>query len=477
MAAAYTVVAWIVIEVADLLTETFNAPDWVLQVFIILLVLGLPISIVLAWAFDLTQTGVTATEWPSDTKEKATPDNDFVVNESSLAVIPLDYYGESKDRYLADGITEDLTTLLSRTPGLFVIARNSSSRYGGGNVSVRKVGEELGVRYVVEGSVRRLSQHLRLNVQLIEAATEKHIWAQRFDFSEDDLIKKEEDICHRIATQLVSSLEKAESSRAQLLPLRSQDSWLLTQRAIHKWWSGPDSSSVREAFSLVGSALERDPDYPYALAFYGFLCSISQLIGIETDIENPVKAGMESLQKALRLSPDDPFVLFYWGVVLGFTGDRKGAISTLQRAKEGNPNDPHILADLGFFLTQVGRNEEGLEMIQQAFRLSPFEPRNYVWHLYLGSERGMRDPEAALDQYEKSLAGFSRYTPALLGKIITLGLLRRDAEAQETCAFLRESHPHIGLEDLKRMLRTSTQSDDELATYFSILEKHFEKAD
>lgn len=474
--AAYIVVGWVVIEVAALLTEAFQAPEWALQVFIVLIVLGLPLSLVLAWAFDLTHDGITVSHWQDADSPAPRKKNDAPLAESSLAVIPLEYYGESEKGFLSEGVTDDLITLLSRTPGLFVIARNSSSRYRGGDVSAKEIGEELGVRYVVEGSIRHLGGQLRVNVQLVEAASEKHIWAQRFDFPEAELMMHEEDICHRIATQLVSSLEKAESSRAELLPLRRQDSWLLTQRAIHMWWSGPENSSVEEALGLVRRALEKDPDYPYALAFLGFLCVISQVLGIQIDVENPVESGVESLQKAVRRAPDDPFVLFYWGVIQGFAGNRKNAISTLVRAKEGNPNDPHILADLGFFLTQEGQREEGIRMIERAFRLSPYEPRSYVWHLYLAIELNQRDPEAAIQEYDKSLAGFNRYTPALLGKMIILAVLGREEEAQLTCNFLRLSHPDISLEDLRRLLRTSTHEENELTVYLPILERLYEKA-
>ena len=470
--AAYLVAAWVIIEIASVLTDTYNAPDWVLQGFIALLALGLPLSIVLAWAFDLTPDGIVHTD-DVDQEEATATTAAKPVHDSSVAVLPLDYYGDGDKEYISEGITEDLTTLLSRTPGLFVIARNSSSRYRGGGVSIRKVGEELSVRYVVEGSVRRMGDHLRINIQLIEASTENHIWAQRFHFAESDLFMNEEDICHRVATQLVSSLEKAESDRASVMPLGKQDSWLLTQQAIHVWWSGPDHGTVNQAFELINEALEKDPEYAYALAFYGFLCVMSVLIGIKIDVEQPMELGMQSIQAALKKAPDDPFVLYYWGVILGYTGNRQNAISALDRAKQANPNNPHIRADLGFFISHEGRFEEGVKLIKSAFLLSPYEPRSYVWHLFLGSVLGTTDPEAALAEYEESLALFSRYTPSLVGKIICLGILGRDEEASSASKQLQEFHPQTSLDDLKQLVNMSTDNEETRAVCSAMLERYF----
>jgi len=468
---AYAVVAWLVIEVADLLTETYNAPDWILQVFIALIALGLPVSMVLAWAFEITPGGIVYDKGADEPHEPEKPKK--LIHDSSIAVIPLDYYGESEKEYIAEGITEDLTTLLSRTPGLFVIARNSSSRYRGGDTSIRKVGEELGVRYVAEGSVRRVGEQLRINVQLIEASTENHLWAQRFDFAESDLFEIERDICQRVAAQLVSSLEKAESDRSSIMPAGTQTSWLLTQRAIHVWWSGPDEETVGEAFKLITEALEQDPEYAYALAFYGFLCIISLLMGISSDAEEMKNKGMQAIQAALKTAPNDPFVLFYWGVIQGFTGNMERAINTLERARQGNPNDPHIQADLSFFLSQMGREEEGAKLLENAFLLSPYEPRSYVWHFYKASALGLSNMEAALLELEKSISLFNRYIPSLTLKIIYYGAMGRDDDAREAAATLHKHHPKLKLIDLSRMLRMATANKEDLDTILKITERFF----
>lgn len=461
VAIAYVIVAWLMIEATELLTDAYNAPEWILQVFIAVAALGLPVCIVAAWAFELTSDGIVYDQGVETAPEKTV--KKALVHDSSIAVLPLDYYGESDKAYLAEGITEDLTTLLSRTPGLFVIARNSSSCYRGGDISILKVGEELGVRYVTEGSVRRIGDQLRINIQLIEAATENHVWAQRFDFSEADLFKMEEDICHRVATQLVSSLEQAESDRASIMPADSQTGWLLTQRAIHVWWSGPDEETVGEAFRLIGEALEQDPEYAYALAFYGFLCIISLLMGIGTEGDHLKEKGMAAMQSAVKSAPNDPFVLFYWGVVQGFTGNMERGVITLERAKQGNPNDPHIQADLGYFLSVLGREEEGKALLKNAFLLSPHEPRSYVWHFFLACAVGKEDPEALLTGMEKSLSLFNRYIPALALKFIYLGILGRDQEASEAAKVLQDYHPNLKLVDMRRMLIMAVPDENDRA--------------
>ena len=470
VAGAYAVIAWLTVEVADILTDAFNSPDWIIQGFIAVMALGFPIAIVVAWAFELTPMGILR---DSDAQKIEKPHASKTVHDSSIIVLPLDHFGKSdSDDYIAEGMTEDLITLLSRTPGLFVIARNTSDTYKGRNLPIREVVKELGVRYVVEGSLRRMGDQMRVNIQLIEGASEEHIWAQRFDFDEADLFDVKHDIYVRISTQLSGSVIEAESKRAKLMPSHELDSWLLTQRAIHEYYSGAAQDTYESAVKLIEKALELDPEYAYALAMHAHLCTTGLLLGFNDDEETCSRIADEQIQHALKLAPNDPMVLWCWGVVQGFFGNKAGAIVTLERAKESNPNDPHILADLGHFLIQVGRVDEGMEFLMLAFQHSPHEPRAYVWHFYLGTGLSIHDREAGLAEFEKSIALFNAYIPSLSAKFVALAVLERDEDAQIAANQLFEIHPKLTAGQLRRMYEMSIDNPKALAQYTAIIDRY-----
>lgn len=470
VAAAYGVISWVTAEVTNLLTTAYHSPDWIMQAYIAFVILFFPIVLVTAWAYDLKpedaqQETVVKTE-PKKLPAKAN-------NRSSILVLPLNNFGSSdKDDYIADGMTEDLITLLSRTPGLFVIARNTSYYYKDKKTPIPEIAAELGVNYLVEGSVRPMGKHMRVNIQLIDAATQTHIWAQLFDFDEENLFDVKHDISVRISTQLAGSVTVAESDRAKLLPSNELDSWLLTQRAIQEYFSRTSSDNFKVAIDLLKQALALDPEYPYALAFHAHLCTTGLLQGYIDDKEATVKIINQEIQQALKLAPKDPMVLWCWGVVQGFLGNKAGAITTLAKAMEGNPNDPHIRADLGMFLIHVGRAEEGIKLLHYALQLSPHEPRVYVWHFYLGSGLAHTDLQASLLEIQKSIDLSNEYIPALAAKIVALALLQRADEAKAAAETLFRIHPNLRIKQLIRMFEMSIGQPEVLARYLAVLKQY-----
>ena len=318
--------------------------------------------------------------------------------------------------------------------------------------------------------VRRMGEHLRLNIQLVDGSSEEHLWAQRFDCTEAELFDVQHDISVRISTQLSGSVTEAESDRAKLMPSHELDSWLLTQRAIHEYFSGAAQETYEEAIGLVEQALRVDPKYPYALGLHALLITTGVLLGFREDKQASFQIADDQIQHALQLAPNDPMVLWCWGVVQGFSGNKPSAIVTLERAIDGNPNDPHIVADLGHFLVQTGRVEEGVALLRKAFELSPHEPRAYVWHSFLGTALAHSDLEASLREFDRSIALFNKYIPSLAAKYVALHLLGREDDAQAAAGMLFEIHPQLSVQQLHQMYKMSIDDPEILARYIQILD-------
>lgn len=292
----------------------------------------------------------------------------------SVAVLPLNYFSDdSSQSYLADGIAEDVITLLSRNPRFFVIARNSSFTYRGQAVDIRTVGEELGVHYVVEGSVRKVEHQLRVTVQLIDAGTGQHLWAEQYDRAEQDLFALQDEIANGITAALGDEIFLAEIARASNISTDNLDAWGLVMRA-NRSFAHFDRKTVTESVSLLREALEIDPDYTLARAELArFVCyKAVNLFGDDPyqDIAEAYALGEQALQQA----PDDPLVLFAVGSCYGYTGRPQEAIRNLEKAVETQPYFASALAALGLVLTFEGRPEESLPKFERALQLSPRAP-------------------------------------------------------------------------------------------------------
>jgi adenylate cyclase len=462
--ATYVVAAWVVIEVASVLLPTFEAPAWAMKALTVVVILGCFLAIVMAWVFDFSPGGLSLDPGPPSRKE---PDPLLLTESGSasaaaqggsqlarLAVLPLTAMSSSpEDEYLADGLTEDLITLLSRTPGLFVIARNSTFVYKGKAVSINQVARDLKVRYVIEGSVRKFGDSIRINIQLIDGETEHHVWAERYDCEESRIFSMQDDISQKISAQLSTPLLEAETDRVLRLPPEDIDAWLLTQRALRTFYfAGPEKESAIAAFKLLAQALEKEPEYPYALGFDGHLRGMSLIFGFSENPQRDAELAFSESKKALALAPKDPMILSWYGVVEGFLGSIEAGIAMLQTSIKLNPNNSHARANLGYLLGRMGRVDEGYEHVRMAFELSPNEPRAYIWHFFLGSLKQGTDQEAALASFEDSLANFSKYLPAVLARIAMLEMLGRKEEAQKAAAEFRQSFPDMTFAQIRQFV-------------------------
>jgi TolB-like protein len=360
----------------------------------------------------------------------------------SIAVLPFENMSADPDQeYFVDGMVEEIITALSRFPRLVVIARNSTFSYKGRAADVRQVGRELGVRYVLEGSVRKAGNRVRIAGQLINSATGAHIWADRFDGTLDDIF----DLQDRVASTVVGAIEPrlrlAEIDRASRKQTESLEAYDLYLRALAQEYKRT-RDSLAEAVRLLKSALELDSGYAPAMALISG-CRTLQRSRHWIPISGPeVDEGIRVARQAIAAAGDDPHVLTTAGFALAFlAGENDAALSAIDRAIVVNPNFALAFGLRALVLVFLNRPDEAILAAQQAMRLSPRDPLTFLFvqanafaHLAAGRyEAGMPWADEALRQ--------NGGLPALRFKLSFCGHLGRLNEAKECLRRLRELHP------------------------------------
>jgi TolB-like protein/DNA-binding winged helix-turn-helix (wHTH) protein len=299
----------------------------------------------------------------------------------SIAVLPLVNMGGDPDQeHFADGMTEDLITGLSRIRWLFVIARNSTYQYKGKRPDARRVGRELGVRYVLEGSVRRQGRHLRINAQLIDAIGGGHHWAERYDRTLGDFFTVQDEITRNVAAVIEPRLLAAEGVRALARSADDLDAWELVARAQTRVWrmSKPDFEA---AIGGLDRAVETYPDYAPARSLLAFSLLFAVHMGW-LDRARELQRGHEQAQTAVALDDHDP-----WGhIALGYEalmGRRaEDSVAAFRRAVDLNPSSAAAHGHLGHALAFAGQDQAAIRHAEEAIRLSPFDP---MMALFLGT--------------------------------------------------------------------------------------------
>jgi adenylate cyclase len=314
---------------------------------------------------------------PPATTQAFTPPDVGLAKAPRLSIVVLPFENLSDDRsedYLAEGITEDVTTDLSRVPGMFVIARQSAYSYQGKATDVRKVGEELGVRYVLEGSVRKLGDMLRVNAQLIATETDAHLWADRFDQQVNDLSAGQDAIVRRIGQTLSVALADIESARSRRERPTNPDAFdlILRARSLNFHPMGPRENA--EQIALYDQALRLDPTS--ALAMTGLADALIEPLRAGDELERAAKL----LADAAAINPNGQSVLGTTGLLLLVQGHYTEAISAYQRVLSDYPNADWAYNQIANCLTDTGRAEEAIPMIESAIRLNPRS--GYNWSRY-----------------------------------------------------------------------------------------------
>jgi adenylate cyclase len=315
----------------------------------------------------------------------------------SIAVLPFqNMSGDAEQEYFADGMVEEIITALSRIRWLFVIARNSSFTYKGQAVDVKRVARELGVRYVLEGSVRKAGGRVRIAGQLIDAASGAHLWADHFDGSLEDIFELQDKVAVSVAGVIEPALRDAELQRSILRPPTDLTAYDLYLRGRAELLPS-DKEGLARGLHLLEQALGRDPGYGPALAHAAF-CQMMLHLGGWMDAAQARRDGVGLARRALRVAGDDPGILAYAAYVLGYFGeDLPAALAMIERALELNPSFAQGWRWSGWLRLWAGRPDLAIQHFETSMRLNPRESR-------AGFHQGIGVAHFFLRQFEEARA-------------------------------------------------------------------------
>jgi adenylate cyclase len=320
----------------------------------------------------------------------------------SIVVLPFDNMSaEPGQDYLADGIVEAITAALSHIKSFFVIARNSAFTYKGQAKNVRDIGRELGVAYVIEGSVQKGGSRLRITVQLVETESGAHVWSSRYDGTVDDIFDLQDSISEQLAGAIQPSIRIAEIERSRRKRPQDLGSYDYTMRAMPHVWA-LEKEEAAKALDLLEQALTIDPDYPLALSLAGW-CHAQRSVYNWADNPSEAQAKARSLaERAAELGGDDPIILAVLGAVHTFTRNFGTARILLERAVALDPNAAWAWHRLGWVENYSDRPRQAIEHFERAMRLSPLDPMNFNNHVGLGSANEI------MEQFDKAATHYRR---------------------------------------------------------------------
>src|SRR6184192_977285 len=443
VAVAYAIVAWLLIQAASILFPTFEAPPWVMKVFVTAVILGFPVALILAWAFELTPEGIRRAEevapresktpragrkWtaiivmaavlaaalfafqfartrsspPAELSKQIAPAEGM---DKSIAVLPFENLSSDKENaFFAQGIQDEIITTLSKISGLRVISRTSTARYNSAPENLPEIARQLRVSNMLEGSVQKAGDRVHINVQLIQADTDAHLWAQSYDRQLTDIFSVEAEVAKSIADSLQATLSPQEKARVETKPTTNADAYVLYLRG-REYQTRPDNllQDFRSAINLYDQAIKLDPKF--ALAHARLSTTASNVYHFYEPTETwKEKAHAEALE-SLRLQPN----LGEGHLALGLyhyymESDYEAALRELGLAAEALPND----GDVGLYTAAVERRRGKWTQAIAAYQhAEQVDPRNPVM-LYDSAQTyfGLRDWRIATERMDRVLALF-----------------------------------------------------------------------
>jgi adenylate cyclase len=350
----------------------------------------------------------------------------------SVAVLPfVNMSSDPEQDFLAGGIAEDIITALSRYPSLFVIARNSSFTYKGRTVDVKQVGRELGVRYVLEGSLRKAGKRIRVTAQLVEAESGNHVWAERYDRDVAGIFTVQDEITDAVTTAIAPAIADAELHRALRKPPESLDAWTSYQRGL--WHISNESA---EDYSLAEKLFQRaiDLDPNFAGGYAGLALAVHQQASVfQTRGLPEAQSSAELLaRRAVVLDAANAEARLCLGFILRVRGDYDGALAEIERALAISPNLAGAHAERGAILIFSGRPKEGLGAVQTCIRLDPHHPTlaRSLLHITIGFYFA-REYEVAVEAARRAIRSYPEYPLIYRWLTAALGQLGRIDEAKE----------------------------------------------
>ena len=489
-AVVYAIVAFVVAQVAELLLPALLLPEWAFRMVVALLILGFPLAVGLAWSFDLTSEGVRRTGadggTPGPTTEPESADHGSgadptsappvarrparlaalagggvvvialgflgyqLLSDSSetveggvptsapesgysIAVLPLtNLAGGEENEYFADGVTEDLLTNLGLVPEFAVISRSSAMRYKGSERSIQEIAEELGVRYVLEGSLRRDGDRVRIVIQLVEPATDRQMWAQTLDRGTEDVFAVQSEVAQAVVDalriELTGGLEER-MGRAPTDDFQAYELFLQGRDAYYQY----TPEDMERAIERFRQAVERDPDFALAHAWLGAAHAVS-VFNYRADPGRFTEAE-RSARRAIELQPDLGDGHRALGTTLAVSGRYDEAIPALERAIELNPHDFPAIGNLGLLYALLGDWDRAIELVLISIRRDP--TRSYIDHANLAGyslRLGLFDQ--AREAIEQSLALAHDNRTAMSVHVLVELYTRQTAEAVELATHL-----------------------------------------
>jgi adenylate cyclase len=512
--AAYLAFSWVVIEVTGAVVPALHLPDSIPSIVIWLCVIGFPFIVMFSWVYELTPEGLkresevdrsqsitqvtskrldyiiiamlavaiglfvlqylhpSAPETPASSTEVATTATSSPVastvgpvlaleNRPAIAVLPFENLSpDAEQAFFADGLAEDLITRLSAWRAFPVIAGDSSFRYRGRNVDLKRVSAELGARYIVKGSVRRAGDRIRVTAQLIDASSGEHVWAETFDRDVKDVFAVQDEISATIAASLVDDLAQVEGARARARGTETLEAWSLYQVGM-QYYDRQTAADYAKARALFERAVELDPRFATAQARLALTDLWTVAIGASETPEEQVAAALALARRAVESDRRDPVahVAVAWAQLLG--GDLAQGLDSARRAVELNPSMPEGWSWLGWMLVLSGDTDGSIAATERGRRLSP-----------QGQQLAQLEDNDALayfesERYEQGLEAGRRlvslrpdYVWGHMYVAANAAALGRLDEAREAVAELRRLDPQASREVFQRGIGISRPAID-----------------
>ena len=417
-AAAYGVVAWLLIQITTQVFPFFGIPNWSVRLVIVVLLLGFPVAMIVAWIFEWTPEGLKRTDEvpPSQSIRRGTGRKlDFLIigallvviavlawqrftpaREKSIAVLPFENLSmEKENAFLADGIQDDLLTNLAKIKDLKVISRTSVMKYRNTDKrNILEIGKSLGVANILEGSVRRLAERIAVNVQLVDSITDRQIWAERYDRNIADAVGIEGELATEIAEALRATLTPEEKIRVEKKPTQNADAFALYLRAL-PYEHGPDNllQDYKRAVQLYTQAIALDPNFALAHAHLASTCA--EIFHFHEPLDSWKSKARSEAETALRLQPNLAEGHFALGQCIYWMDENyEGALAQFAIAQQLSPNNANIGLLVAAIHRRQGHWEECLAGFEKIQRLDPENP-NIVRNIVFTNTALRRWPEAA----------------------------------------------------------------------------------
>jgi adenylate cyclase len=374
----YVAVAWVLVQVADTLFETFEAPEWVMKVLILLLMVGFPVAVILAWAQGLRKQDAASSEppvkaeTPDDNAGTTTSEKDVIVrplNSKSIAVLAFEDMSPDRDHeYFSDGMSEEILNMLARIPDLVVIGRTSSFSFKGKNIGIPEIGAALNVAHVLEGSVRKSGNKVRITVQLIKVDGDFHVWSESFDRELEDVFQVQDEIALAVTRKLESTLLPGKEPVQRQIP-ENMEAYELTLKGLHFTNRGLDG--IESSLDYFERALAMEPGYSRAhegisryylmAAIWGFVPPLEAIPKIHSHCLSAIESDPGSAVSYARLASSAMVLEWDW----------EAARHNLKEAMALGPNDAYVKFVLSQWYLMCNNETEAVTNIEQSIALDP----------------------------------------------------------------------------------------------------------